>query len=793
MELEIFIDKKGDSFKQDFIEDFELECPFCFIINKYIISKPGDLYCKNCKEILISLIDRTLILKAENEKKDDKKSEKSVTELIHILINGDFPNDRKEAAVALGETGDMTCVQSLIQASMRDSKKYVRDASLKALTRLKEVQEEKEKLKDIKQFFQDVKSEEPEEDIPESGETILNKLISASDMERMLIVKKYKDKLDSDFFILLEKEKKKALNDENQKRSDSLAYVSQILDNLHIKPQEQEELPQEIETIEEYPSSEQKDEHKFLEQLASSSNMELIMLVKNNKDKLNIAFFNMVDEEIEKALMKGNKERVDTLSYISQILDNLKVRETEEIKEETGEISQPDRQIADEAEEFIEKIPFLYTEEDTELLEQLASSSNMELIMLVKNNKDKLTGQFFNMMDEEIKRALANSNQERVDSLSYVSQILDNLNVKPVAEVTEEIETIQPPQEIISSNIAVQEVKEEIYSNVEASYQVEAVDEETQLKILEQLIVSSGVELVGIARIFKKKINLYFFTILEEEIQIAQYDGNQELLDKLLHIAQVLEDLEIRQALQDQLETEKQTNKLPELIENELIIEEPPKEEDELIIEEPPEEPPKEEDELIIEEPPEEPPKEEDELIIEEPPKEEKIKPDKLSTKKLSLAELGIFDEDEEKKEEKEDEKSSSEKSRESSKLSTKKLSLDEAKIVEDKQEKIPSTEEASGEVEKLLNILKNGSSLEDRKDAITSLSLMSDKRIPSSVSKILLEDPVAEMRILAAETLVAIKARDCSDWLLRSIKEEKDPEVRKKAAWAYSKLKYSR
>jgi hypothetical protein len=48
-------------------------------------------------------------------------------------------------------------------------------------------------------------------------------------------------------------------------------------------------------------------------------------------------------------------------------------------------------------------------------------------------------------------------------------------------------------------------------------------------------------------------------------------------------------------------------------------------------------------------------------------------------------------------------------------------------------------------------------------------------------------------MRILAAETLVAIKARDCVDWLLRSIKEEKDPDVRKKSAWAYSKLKYSK
>ncbi|MEQ8188940.1 MAG: HEAT repeat domain-containing protein, partial [Candidatus Eremiobacterota bacterium] len=589
MELEIFIDKKGDSFKQDFTEDFDLECPFCFIINKYITDRPGDLYCKNCKEILVSLVDRSLILKAE-EKKEEKKKEKSVNELIDILLNGEFPNDRKEAAVSLGETGDMICVQSLIQASMRDNKKYVRDAALKALSRLKEVQEEKES------FFKDVKSDEPEEEFTgtvetDSRESILNKLLSASDMERMGLVKQFKDKFDSDFFILLEEEKQKAIKHGNQRRSDNLAYVSQILDNLHIKPQE--EIPQESEPAgsSSEPEEEQKDD--FLEQLASSSNMELIMLVKKNKEKLNGAFFRMLDGEIEKALMNGWKERVDSLSYISQILDNLKVRETEE----TQEVSKSDIQIAEE--EFVEEIPPLYGKEDTELLEQLASSSNMELIMLVKKNKEKFTPQFFNMLDEEKRRALAANNQERVDNLSYVTQILDNLNVKPVSEIIEE--PIQQEQEIIPSADTVIE-EEKISSHIEPSLHievsahiethplVEAVDEETQIKILEKLILSSGLELVGIARAFKKKINLYFFTILEEEIQIAQYDGNQELLDKLLHIAQVLEDLEIRQALQDQLETE--TKKLPEVQVDKPVMKEPPQEQDDILIEEPPEEPP---------------------------------------------------------------------------------------------------------------------------------------------------------------------------------------------------------
>ncbi len=190
-----------------------------------------------------------------------------------------------------------------------------------------------------------------------------------------------------------------------------------------------------------------------------------------------------------------------------------------------------------------------------------------------------------------------------------------------------------------------------------------------------------------------------------------------------------------------------------------------------------------EEDEISIEEPPE------------EPPVEEEIKPGKLSTKKLSLSEIGIFDKEEEKKEEKDPVKISEEIVKGSRKLSTKKLSLEELVISDDEpvKERIPVTEQSQGEVERLLNILNNGSSLEERKDAITSLSLMSDSRISHAVSRILLEDPVAEMRILAAETLVAIKARDSADWLLRSIKEEKNADVRKKSAWAYSKIKYSK
>ncbi|MEQ8169325.1 MAG: HEAT repeat domain-containing protein [Candidatus Eremiobacterota bacterium] len=787
MELEIFIDKKGDSFKQDFTEDFELECPFCFIINKYIISKPGDLYCKNCKEILVSLVDRSIILKAEN-KKEEKKKEKPVHELIDILLNGEFPNDRKEAAVELGETGDMACVQSLIQASMRDSKKYVRDAALKALSRLKEVQEEKEKAKDIKQFFKDVKSEEPEEDIQDTGESLLNKLLSASDMERISLVKQYKDNFDNDFFIFLEEEKHRSITQGNQKRSNNLAYISQILENLHIKPQKdipqedilekevtQEGIPQ-PKVIEDYmePETEQKDE--FLEQLASSSNMELIMLVKNNKDKLNNEFFSMVDREIDKAMATGNRERVDTLSYISQILDNLRVKHTAEIYEKTPEIYGTDMEVTDLQEEFIEESPPVYPQEDIELLEQLTSSSDLELIMLVKKNKDKFTDQFFNMLDEEKKMALSGNNQERVDSLSYILQILDNLNVRPAPVIPE-----QQAQEIIpSTDTAIQE--EKIPSHVESSSPIEAVDEEQQLKILEKLILSSGLELVGIARAFKKKINLYFFTILEEEIQIAQYDGNQDLLDKLLHIAQILEDLEIRQELQDKMEIE--TKPVPELKEEKTFIEEPSQEEDEISIEEPPEEPPPEEDEISIEEPPE------------EPPLEEEIKPGKLSTKKLSLSEVGIFDEEEENlRKEKDPVKISEEIVRGSRKLSTKKLSLEELGISDDEpvKERIPVTEQSQGEVDRLLNILNNGSSLEERKDAITSLSLMSDSRISPAVSRILLEDPVAEMRILAAETLVAIKARDSADWLLRSIKEEKNADVRKKSAWAYSKIKYSK
>ncbi|HPZ06699.1 MAG TPA: HEAT repeat domain-containing protein, partial [Candidatus Eremiobacteraeota bacterium] len=101
-------------------------------------------------------------------------------------------------------------------------------------------------------------------------------------------------------------------------------------------------------------------------------------------------------------------------------------------------------------------------------------------------------------------------------------------------------------------------------------------------------------------------------------------------------------------------------------------------------------------------------------------------------------------------------------------------------------------TEDLS-EVEKLLEIVKSSSPCKDREKAMLSLSLLSDKRIAPVLSKLLLEDPLPEIRILATESLVTLNDKTVIDDIMRSIKEEKNVEVRKKSAWAYSKLKYNK
>ena len=486
MELEIFFDRRGGKLKQDFTEDFDIECPFCSVIDKYIISKPKDLYCKNCKELIIIVIDRNLI-------KLDRGPQKSLQELIDLLHNGETPNERQDAAVALGETGDMTCVSALIQASMTDTKKNVRDQAMKALKRLKEVQEEKTKLKDTSEFFKDVQSIETSH--PEAI-TSTKEVIPSEEVEKKQI-----------YF-------------------------------------------------------------KLLKELMTASDIDIIRIVKEQGDKLNKDFLKILDEEIKKATELNEEKNLSNLVYVSQILDNLNISQT------LGKKSSP---VID----LIEKVP----------------------------------------------------------------------------EITD------PYEEIIF--------------------------ETEQIEFLKELLTASDTEIIQLAKEKEDKFDKNFFKILNEEIQIAMENENKQLLDSLIYVSQILDNLKIYQ--------------IPG---------------EELLIEEPPEEPL--EEELLIEEPSEEP--------LEE----------------------------------------------ETGQLETKK------------------TEDLS-EVEKLLEIVKSSSPCKDREKAMLSLSLLSDKRIAPVLSKLLLEDPLPEIRILATESLVTLNDKTVIDDIMRSIKEEKNVEVRKKSAWAYSKLKYNK
>ncbi len=106
--------------------------------------------------------------------------------------------------------------------------------------------------------------------------------------------------------------------------------------------------------------------------------------------------------------------------------------------------------------------------------------------------------------------------------------------------------------------------------------------------------------------------------------------------------------------------------------------------------------------------------------------------------------------------------------------------------IEEKKEEKKIDTEE-------LLSILETGSSSSEKREALLLLRGLSDKRIAPVIGKILLEDSDSELKILAAESMSSLNDRRVLNILLESMKKEKEPRVRKKVAWAYSKLKYTK
>jgi len=134
MELEVFVDKDGNCIKQNFVDDFETECPFCFTVNKYIIERCRDLYCSKCKKLLILVLDRELV-----KRQDGLIKNKTIEELIEILITSPSAGQRIYAAIDLGAKGDMDCIPALREAGINDSDKEVRDQAMLAFERIKEI------------------------------------------------------------------------------------------------------------------------------------------------------------------------------------------------------------------------------------------------------------------------------------------------------------------------------------------------------------------------------------------------------------------------------------------------------------------------------------------------------------------------------------------------------------------------------------------------------------------------------------------------------------------------------
>ena len=88
-------------------------------------------------------------------------------------------------------------------------------------------------------------------------------------------------------------------------------------------------------------------------------------------------------------------------------------------------------------------------------------------------------------------------------------------------------------------------------------------------------------------------------------------------------------------------------------------------------------------------------------------------------------------------------------------------------------------------------DVLKKSASYEERKEAIRGMSKFSSPAVVNTLLYVLLNDENKDLKLEAAEALVKLKDKKVLDGLLKGIKLEKDYEVRKRIAWAYSQIKY--
>jgi len=113
--------------------------------------------------------------------------------------------------------------------------------------------------------------------------------------------------------------------------------------------------------------------------------------------------------------------------------------------------------------------------------------------------------------------------------------------------------------------------------------------------------------------------------------------------------------------------------------------------------------------------------------------------------------------------------------------------------IIASPEKRKQSIKEKKIDTEELLSILETGKSASEKREALLLLRGVSDKRVAPVIGKILLEDSDSGLKILAAELMASLSDRRVLNILLESMKKEKEPQVRKKVAWAYSKLKYTK
>ena len=99
----------------------------------------------------------------------------------------------------------------------------------------------------------------------------------------------------------------------------------------------------------------------------------------------------------------------------------------------------------------------------------------------------------------------------------------------------------------------------------------------------------------------------------------------------------------------------------------------------------------------------------------------------------------------------------------------------------------------SGGEIKRVnwFEVLKKSPSPEKRKKAVRLLSEFETSGVVNALTECALKDESKYVRLEAIEALVKQGNEKALSGLLTGIKEEKDVDIRKRLAWAYSQIKY--